>query len=276
VLFVVRELHAPEPILPLRLFRRRTFVLASSIAFLVALSMFGAVAFMPLYLQVVKGVSATSSGLRLTPMMAGLLITSIGSGQLIARTGRYRIFPILGTAILACGLYLLSTLDVGTPMLRVSLFMLVLGLGIGAVMQVVLLAVQNDTDRSQLGVATSAVAFFRSMGGAVGVALFGSLLANRLDYFLPRLVPAESLQGLDTASLRGSPAVIRALPEAAHAAVIQSFASSIHVMFEAAVPIALTAFVLCWFLREIPLRGTKNRQATDDEEEQVFASALES
>jgi EmrB/QacA subfamily drug resistance transporter len=252
--FIVQETRAPEPLLPLRLLRQRTFALASSIGFIVGLAMFAAISFMPLYLQIVKGVSATSSGLRLTPMMLGLLAMSIGSGQLITRTGKYRIYPIVGTAIMAVGVFLLSTLTAESSMILVSIYMLILGSGLGLVMQVIILAVQNDSPPGEMGISTTGVSFFRSMGGAIGVALFGSLLTSRLDSNLTRLVPPDSLNGIDSATLTGSPEVVRQLPAAIHAGVVEAFSLSLGDVFLISVPFIIVAFALTWLLHEVPLR----------------------
>jgi EmrB/QacA subfamily drug resistance transporter len=252
--FIVQESRAPEPLLPLRLLRQRTFAVCSSVGFIVGLAMFAAISFMPLYLQIVQGVSATSSGLRLTPMMLGLLAMSIGSGQLISITGRYRIYPIIGTAIIAGGMFLLSTLEAGSSMILVSFYMLILGCGLGFTMQVIVLAVQNDSPPGEMGVSTTGVSFFRSMGGAIGVAIFGSLLTSRLESNLARLVPKDSLNGIDTATLTGSPEVVRNLPAAVHNGVVEAFALSLGDVFLIAVPFVIAAFALTWLLREVPLR----------------------
>jgi len=253
-LFAMQELRADEPLLPPRLFGDRTFSLSSGIGFIVGLSMFGAVAFLPVYLQVVRGASATGSGLHMIPMMAGIVVASIGSGRFISNTGRYRAFPIVGTACMAAALFLLSTLGTSTSMVLVSIYMALLGAGLGFVMQVIILATQNSVEHKDLGTATAGVNFFRSMGGAFGVAVFGSILNNRLNYHLPRLVPTGSLQGLDVKSLTASPAVIHALPPAVHHGVTEAFSLSLHSVFLWAMPAALLGFALTWLLREMPLR----------------------
>ena len=180
VLFPFVEARAAEPILPLALFRNRTFVVTSAVGFIIGLALFGAVTFLPLYLQVVKGHSPTVSGLLITPMMAGLLVTSILSGNLISRFGHYRPFPIAGTAIMAVGLFLLSTITVSTPTLTTASYMVVLGLGLGMVMQVLVLAVQNAVDYRYLGVATSGSTLFRQIGGSIGVSVFGAIFSTNL------------------------------------------------------------------------------------------------
>ena len=179
-IFILVERRAAEPILPLHLFRNRVFSATSAIGFIVGFSMFGAITYLPTYLQIVRGASPTGSGLELLPLMAGLLVTSIGSGLLISRWGRYKIFPILGTAVMTVGLYLFSLLGVNTSTLTISAFMVVLGLGLGGVMQVLVIAVQNAVPHSELGVATSGATFFRSIGGSFGTAIFGAIFANVL------------------------------------------------------------------------------------------------
>ena len=254
VAFVFVERRAAEPILPLSLLRNRVFVTSAAIGFVVGFAMFGAITFLPLFLQVVQGVSPTGSGLRLIPMMAGLLLTSIGSGQLISRTGRYKIFPIVGTAVMAVGLYLLSLMDAGTGPFATSAYMFVLGFGIGAVMQVLIIAVQNAVDFSQLGVATSGATFFRSMGGSFGVAIFGAIFSNQLTGNL-----IEYLQGQNPAELAAAgtdPAAVAQLPPALHAGYVEAYAASLQTVFLVAVPFALVAFALTWLLPEVPLRTT--------------------
>ncbi|MEX2237823.1 MAG: MDR family MFS transporter [Dehalococcoidia bacterium] len=254
VAFVLQEMRSPEPMLPLRLFRLPVFSATTAIGFIVGLAMFGAISFLPVYFQVVKGASATESGLRMIPLMVGILGMSVVSGRLISARGRYRVFPIVGTACTAVGLFLLSTIDQHSGFLVVAAFMLIFGVGIGLVMQTIVLAAQNAVDYGDLGVATAGVTFFRSMGGAFGVAIFGSILSNRLDHFLPRLVSSEQLQGRSSAELTASPEVIHSLPPEVLAGVIEAFSRSLHSVFLWAVPVAVLAFAVSWLLREIPLR----------------------
>jgi EmrB/QacA subfamily drug resistance transporter len=256
IAFVFQERRAAEPILPLRLFRNSVVSLASAISILVGLSMFGVTVFLPLYFQIVTGASATKSGLLMIPMVVGLMLTSISSGRIISHTGKYRMFPIAGSLVTTVGLLLMSRLDVGTTRLESSAYMFVLGCGLGMMMQTLILAVQNVVPHADMGAATSGVTFFRSMGGAFGVAAFGSILNNRLDYYVPRHVPPAVLQALGSPSgdaLGRSRRVIEALPELARVGVIQSFADSLQVVFMAAVPLAVVAFLLTWFLKEVPL-----------------------
>jgi len=253
--FLLWEARAVEPILPLRLFRNRIFSVSSGIGFAIGFAMFGAIVFLPVYLQIVRGVSPTQSGLELLPLMAGLFAASVGSGRRITTTGRYRRFPIAGTAITAAGLALLSTLGADTSYWRTALFMLTLGVGIGLVMQVIVLAMQNSVDPRDMGVATSSATFFRSMGGTFGTAIFGTVLANRLASELAQRLPAAALHGVNTSQLTGSPQVIAALPAAVRGPVISSFVAALSTVFESAVPVVLVAFALTWFLQEITLRG---------------------
>jgi EmrB/QacA subfamily drug resistance transporter len=253
--FIWWESHATEPILPLRLFHNRIFSVSSGIGFSIGFAMFGAIVFLPLYLQIVRGVSPTQSGLELLPLMAGLFTASVISGRRITTTGRYKRFPIAGTAITAAGLALLSTLGSDTPYWQSALFMLTLGVGIGLVMQVIVLAMQNSVDPRDMGVATSSATFFRSLGGTFGTALFGTILTNRLASELAQRLPAAALHGVNTSQLTGSPQVIAALPPAIREPVISSFVAALSTVFESAVPVVLLAFALTWFLQEIKLRG---------------------
>jgi EmrB/QacA subfamily drug resistance transporter len=249
--FVVVESRAAEPILPLEIFRNRVFSVTSAIGFIIGLALFGAVTFLPLYLQDVKGHSPTTSGLLITPMMAGLLITSIGSGQLISRFGRYKPFPIAGTAIMAVGLWLLSHLHVDTSTLVASVYMLVLGLGLGMVFQVLVLAAQNAVDYKYLGVATSGSTLFRQIGGSIGVAIFGAIFANQLASNLAAKLPAGA-----NVPASPNPAALKQLPPALHAAYATAIADALHPVFLAASGAAVFAFALTWLLREVPLRPT--------------------
>ncbi len=253
LLFIAQEFRAPEPLLPPRLFRERIFTVSSAIGLIVGATMFGAIAFIPIYLQVVKGVSATSSGLRLVPLMLGVVGTSVTSGRMISNSGRYRKFPIAGMAIVVIGLFLMSRLTATTGMLEVSAYMFVLGIGVGMVMQVIVLAAQNAADYRDLGTATAGVNFFRSMGSAFGVAVFGSILTNRLDYNLPRLIPPGSR--ISAGQLLGStPAQLHMIPAPVREGAVQAFAMSLHTMFLWVVPLAVVGFLLTFLLREIPLR----------------------
>ncbi len=254
--FVVVERRAAEPVLPLHLFRQRVFAAAGAIGFVVGFAMFGALTYLPQYFQIVKGVSPTISGLRLLPLMAGLLLTSIGTGQLITRRGRYKVFPVFGTAILTIGLYLLSHLTPFTGTLFSSLGMFLLGVGIGATMQVLVIAVQNAVDYSDLGAATSGTTFFRSIGGSFGTSVFGAIF----DHVLPGNI-TSALHGLAlppgiSITSGASPAALARLPAPIHAALVSGYSASIRTVFLAAVPVGAVAFALTWTLKELPLRKT--------------------
>jgi EmrB/QacA subfamily drug resistance transporter len=254
VLFPFVERRAAEPILPLELFRNRIFNATSAVGFIVGLALFGAVTFLPFYFQVVKGYSATRSGLLLTPMMLGLLITSILSGNLISRFGRYKPFPIAGTAVMTVGVFLLSRLTVSSPMWLAALYMLILGLGLGMVMQVLVLAVQNAVPYRLLGVATSGSTLFRQIGGSIGVAAFGAIFANELSTQLASRLPGVHIP------TGANPAILKQLPPAVHTPYIAGVAASLRPVFLAAAGFALLAFLLTWLLREIPLRRTAASQ----------------
>jgi EmrB/QacA subfamily drug resistance transporter len=253
-LFVWQEGRAAEPIIPLTLFRSSVFNVASAMGFTIGMAMFGAIVFIPLYLQLVYGASPTSSGLRMLPLMAGLLVAAVGSGRTITRIGRYKPFPIVGTAVLVGGMFLLSLLGVGTAPWLASVYMLVVGIGIGLVMQVLVLVVQNDARPQDVGVATSTATFFRSVGGSFGVAIFGAIFASRLSHQLagfPANVTAQLGGGVHL-----SPEQVRHLPPAIHDAFLQAFAHSLHGVFLWGVLMAVIPFGLSWLLKEVPLRTT--------------------
>jgi EmrB/QacA subfamily drug resistance transporter len=259
VAFVVWEARgAVEPILPMHLFTNTMFSLCSAMGIVSGAALFGAVIFLPLFLQVAAGLSATNSGLLLLPLTAGIVTASVGSGRIISHTGRYRVWPIGGLAMATVGMALLSVMRSDTPLVLSSLYMVVLGLGIGAVMQVTLLVVQNSVDHRELGVATSAIQFFRQMGGSFGVAVFGAIMNARLETDLPKLIPPAALAqvGGDVNSLLNSPAAIRALPPEVSAGIALSVELAVQAVFRWSVPLMFFGFVLAWFLREIPLRET--------------------
>ncbi len=260
VAFAFAERRAREPVLPLALLRNPIFSVTSGVGFIVGFALFGAVTYLPLFLQVVKGASPTESGLQLVPMMGGLLITSIASGQIITRTGRYKPFPIAGTAVMTLGLYLLSTLDTASGQPLIFLFMFILGLGLGMVMQVLVLAVQNAVAYSELGVATSGATLFRSIGGSLGTAVLGAIFSNRLSSELKSVLPASATGHLGGGS-QVSPNAIARLPSALRSGYLHAFTSSLNTVFEVAAAIAVVAFALSWFIRQLPLRETV---ATDD------------
>ena len=252
--FIAVERRAREAVLPPRLLRNQVFLVTSAVGFVVGFALFGAVTYLPLFLQVVKGASPTGSGLQLLPLMGGLLLTSIGSGQVITRTGRYKVFPIVGTAVMVVGLYLLSTLDSSSSVGMVFAFMFVLGLGLGMVMQVLVLAVQNAVEYSDLGVATSGATLFRSIGGSLGTATLGAIFSNRLSEQLKALLPAGAAGAGNGGEV--NPKQIAGLPPTLHNDYLHAFTSSLSGVFLVASAVALVAFLLSWFIRELALRDT--------------------
>ncbi|HET9799791.1 MAG TPA: MDR family MFS transporter, partial [Gemmatimonadaceae bacterium] len=250
--FLFVETRAAEPVLPLHLFRNRAFSVTSVIALIVGFAMFGSVTYLPLFLQVAKGATPTGSGLEMLPMMGGMLVSSIASGQLISRTGRYKIFPLVGTAVMTVGLFLLSRTSEETGLVPLLGAMLLLGLGMGLVMQVLVIAVQNAVDYRDLGVATSGNTLFRSVGGSVGTAVLGAIFAARLGVEVASRLPAQALGAHGGASLQG----MAQLAPAARASYIAAFAASIDVVFLVATAIAAVGFAMSWLLPERPLRQT--------------------
>ncbi|GAA3440567.1 MDR family MFS transporter [Planomonospora venezuelensis] len=255
-LAVLAERRAADPILPPRLFGNRTFVLSSLASLLVGVAMFGAMMFLPQYLQIVKEMSPTGSGLMTLPLVFGLLAASIVTGKLVSRTGRWKAYPIGGMLLVALGLFLLSRLHVDSSLLVVGVDITVLGIGLGASMQILVLAAQNAVTRSDLAVTTSGVSFFRSLGGAVGVAAFGAILSNRLSSELVSLAKAARLPltGGATPSL-GSPDAIRHLPAPVLEVVLEAFTRAIQTVFLVGAPIAVLGALAALFLKEIPLRS---------------------
>ena len=257
--FVWVETRAAEPILPIRLFASPVFTVCCILGFIVGFAMLGALTFLPTFMQFVDGVSATTSGLRTLPMVAGMLITSIGSGNIVGRTGRYKVFPVAGTAIMAVAFLLLSGMDAATPTWQQSVFLFVLGSGIGLCMQVLVLIVQNTARFSDLGVATSGVTFFRTIGSSFGAAIFGSLFAN---FLAGRIGPALAASGAPPRAAE-SPQALHALSPEMAAPIVDAYAESLGSVFLCAVPVAIIGFVVSLFLREVPLREMDAVSATD-------------
>ncbi|WP_370330187.1 MDR family MFS transporter [Mycolicibacterium hippocampi] len=258
-LFVRVELRTAEPILPIRLFASPVFTVCCVLSFIVGFAMLGALTFLPTFMQFVDGVSATESGLRTLPMVAGLLLTSMGSGVLVSRTGRYKVFPVVGTAVMTLGFVLLSTMDASTPMVVQSLYLFVLGAGIGLCMQVLILIVQSTADFSDLGVATSGVTFFRTIGSSFGAAIFGSLFANFLG---GRIAPALAAGGAPPVAAE-SPQALRELPDQMAAPIVAAYADSLGLVFLWAAPVALIGFLVSLTLKQVPLREIDTGAAVD-------------
>ncbi len=259
VAFVVVESRAAEPILPIRLFADPVFTVCCVLSFVVGFAMLGALTFLPTYMQFVNGVSATVSGLHTLPMVLGLLVTSLSSGVIVGRTGRYKIFPIVGTAVMALGFVLLSRMDAGTSTWVQSLYLLILGAGIGLSMQVLILTVQNTVDFTDLGVATSGVTFFRTIGSSFGAAIMGSLFSNFLADRLPKALAAS---GAPPGTAQ-SPQALHRLPRELAAPIIDAYADSLSRVFLFAAPVALVGFVLALFLKQVPLRDAAAMGSTD-------------
>jgi EmrB/QacA subfamily drug resistance transporter len=273
VAFVLVERRAAEPVLPPRLFADRTFAVASAVGLIVGFALFGAVTYLPLWLQVAKGESPTASGLRMLPMMGGTIASSILSGQLISRTGRYKLFPILGTALATVGLVLLSRLEAGTSLGSAAVAMLVLGLGLGLVMQVLVLAVQNSVSYRDLGVATSGAMLFRLVGGSLGTAVLGAIFAARLGRELAARVPAGG--AVPTGGGHGiDPAAVARLPEAARLLYAEAVSASLGTMFLVAACIAATGFAIALAMPERPLRKSVAAAASASGEEAGEAFAM--
>ena len=253
-LFVLVESRAQEPIIPLELFSHWTFTSNIIFAMLMGIGMFGGLIFLPIYLQAVKGMTATQSGLAILPLVVGIFTTSIGGGQIMARTGRYKWMPITGALVVGGALFAFSRLQVDTPYYVVALIMYAFGAGLGFTMQVVVTAVQNSVDRRNMGVATSSVTFFRSMGGAIGTALLGAILNIRLKHHLSEIVGAAG-QAPSGAIRTDDVTAIKALPEPIKSWVLEAFTRSIDDVFLVAVPFMAVAFVIALTMREKPLRG---------------------
>jgi EmrB/QacA subfamily drug resistance transporter len=263
--FVLVERRAKEPVLPLHLFRLRAFWVTSVVGFVVGFAMFGAITYLPAFFQVVKGVSPTLSGVRLLPLMAGLLVVSIGSGQLISRTGKYRFFPIAGSATMTLGMFLLSLMGISTPAWVDALYMFVLGAGIGGVMQVLVIIVQNAVPHSELGVATSGATFFRSIGGSFGTAIFGAIFSNVLVGNLIRHLHGVRLpSGFSAAD--ATPALLARLPAAVYHGFVAGYAESIQTVFIIAVPIAGLAFLASWLIPQVELKKWPSAESVPEPE----------
>jgi EmrB/QacA subfamily drug resistance transporter len=264
VAFIYAESRAAEPILPLHLFKKRTFAIANATTFVLGFAMFGSIIFVPLYLQIVKGASPTKSGLLMLPMMAGIIVTSIVSGRMISKIGRYKWFPPAGTALMALGLLGFTQLEVNTPLWQAFIYMLIVGVGLGAAMQPLVLAVQNDISLRDMGAGTAASTFFRSLGGAVGVAALGAVLSANL--------PSGASSGIN------DPAAIRALPEAQRALVQNLFTDALHPIFLIAGLVAASAVVLSLMLPDRVLKGASpaDAKSLEADDRETAAAEMES
>jgi EmrB/QacA subfamily drug resistance transporter len=264
--FVLWERKASEPILPPSLYRIGTFRVTATVSFLLAMIMYGAIIYLPLYLQLVDGVSAMVSGLLLIPLMLGLLAASIVSGQVVSRTGRFKIFPVIGSALIGLGMWLLSHLGLHTSHVTMSLFVIVLGAGMGMTMQVMVLATQNAVPPTQIGTGTAAVTFFRSLGGAFGTSLFGAVFIAGLSHWIPVLVPGAAAKSIHVnASFSMSPAQLHAFPTGMQHGILESFVRSLHSVFLLGVPLAVAMFVLTLLLKQTTLRTTSGLERPSED-----------
>ncbi|WP_426311480.1 MDR family MFS transporter [Cellulosimicrobium sp. E-16] len=253
--FVVVENRAEEPLLPLHLFKNRTFTIATLIGLVLGMGMFSALAFLPTFLQMSTGAGVTESGFLMLPMMVGVMITAIGSGIAITKTGRYKIYPVLGLAITAAGMMWLTRITGDMSMWLFGAMIFVMGAGMGLVMQTIVLAVQNSVDPHEIGTATSANNFFREIGAAVGTALFSTIftsrLADNLEGVFAGLPAGSAPAGAEGSSL--TPEMVQQLPEPIHTGVVDAFTDALAPAFWYLVPLVLVGFVLALFLREVKL-----------------------
>jgi EmrB/QacA subfamily drug resistance transporter len=269
VLLLIIEQRAAEPVIPLKLYRISIFRVCFFTGLIVGCAMFATLTFLPLFLQVVHGVSPTRSGMQMIPVMGTLLLTSTLCGRRISKTGTYRVYPILGTAMIAVAIYLFSTLHVTTPYWQTGLYMAVMGTGIGLTLQVLVISAQNCVPYSDLGASTSLVTFSRSVGGSVGVAVFGSIFNHQLAANIVKHVPAGALARLHGSDVTANPKAVAALPEAIRTGLRIAFSDALHVGFLAFVPVGIAGFLISVRLKEIPLRGH-----ADDEPDETIGEGL--
>jgi EmrB/QacA subfamily drug resistance transporter len=254
--FIWQERRAPEPVLPLRLFGDRVFVVVSAALFVATLSLFAAIVFLPLFLQLVTGASATQSGLLVLPLLVASAFSTIVSGRIMARTGRYKVFPVIGLGLMSLGLLALSTLGASSSRATAALYMVVFGLGFGMVTQILMVAIQNAVDRREIGTATASANLFRALGGSVGVAVYGAIFTSGLRHWLPLKLAGRLPAGIDPHGIQASPGRIHSFAPVVQHGIAQAVANSLHDVFLAAAPIALAGFVVVLLLRERPLRSS--------------------
>jgi len=273
-LFIYWESKAKEPILPLELFKNHTFTLTSVLGAVIGAGMFGAIVMLPLYLQVVKGASATEAGLKLIPLMLGIVSTSIFSGKAISKTGKYKKFPVIGTTLMTIGILLMVTLTRETPFWQLSIFAILVGAGLGLSMQTIVIALQNAVDFKDMGVATSSNTFFRSLGSVFGTALFGSILTNRVTHYLQSgftelaATNPDAVSGFDPEKLQQlstNTSVLKELPVLVQNTALDAFVNSFHIVFLAAAPVTALGIILALMLREAPLRTNKDYAAARED-----------
>jgi EmrB/QacA subfamily drug resistance transporter len=274
VVFLMWEKRAVEPILPLHLFKNHTFSITSLLGAVIGAGMFGAIVMLPLYFQVVKGYTATEAGLKLIPLMLGIVSTSIVSGKLITKHGHYKRFPIMGTAIMTIGVLLMTRLQIDTPYWQISIYAIMVGAGLGLSMQTIVIALQNSVDFRDMGVATSSNTFFRSLGSVFGTAIFGSILTNRVVHYMASGFAdlgknnPQALEGFDKsqlAQLTTNTAVLKSFPPIIKTTALEAFVNSFHIVFYAAAPVTAIGLIFALMLRETPLRTTKDYAAAREE-----------
>jgi MFS family permease len=263
--FVYAETRAAEPVVPLHIFRNRNFALISVVGFLVGFVMFGAVTFLPLYQQTVQGASATNSGLLLLPMLAAMMVVSLIAGRVTTKTGRYKVFPIVGGALMTIGLYLLSTMDTGTTRFMSGVFMAVLGAGMGCLMQITMLIAQNSVEMKDMGVGSSTSTLFRTIGGSFGVSLFGAIFTHQVTATMAARLGAAG-SAVTSGSAQLDPAGLAKLPKVVKDAYLHAVANGTHHVFVWGALISVVGFVAAWFVKEIPLRGAAPKPAAEAQE----------
>lgn len=255
VAFVWREGRASEPVLPLRLFRDPVFLIVSIVLFIATISLFAAIVFLPVFLQLVTGATATGSGLLVLPLLVASGLSTIGAGQVMARTGRYKVFPVVGLAAMSAGLVLFSTLGATGSRLEAALFMLVFGAGFGMVTQILMVAIQNAVEQHEIGTATAAANLFRALGGSVGVAVYGAIFTGGLRHWLPLEFPHHIPHGITATGIQATPGRIHALAPAVQHGIAHAVGHSLSDVFLVAAPVALIGFVIVTLLHEKPLRA---------------------
>jgi MFS family permease len=267
-MFLWRELRATDPVLPLRLFGDPVFITVSAALFIATLSLFAAIVFLPVFLQLVTGASAVGSGLLMLPLLLASALSTTGAGLLMARTGRYKAFPVIGLAAMAAGLLLFSTLDVASSRLSAALFMVVFGIGFGLVTQILVVAIQNAVEPREIGTATAAANLFRALGGSVGVAVFGAVFTAGLRRWLPTELGGRIPHGVTASGIQTTPGHIHSLPSPVQHAIAHAVGNSLHDVFLVGAPIAFIGVLVVLMLREQPLRGRTERPSKEEKPSQ--------
>ncbi len=260
IAFVIREHYAKEPIIPLRLFRNSIFSVTTLLSLLVGAIMFGAIIFLPEYQQLVRGDSAIKSGLMLMPLIMGVVVASLTAGRLTSKIGKYRIFPIIGSTLFVISLWLFSHIEVNTSRLTLGFWMVILGVGVGMIMPILTLAVQNAVERKELGTATSSVVFFRSIGSALGAAVFGAVLTNRLSHYITQSLPASASAKV-VAVIKQSLTGTAGLPKVDGALILSAFAHAFRDVFLIGIPLGVLTLIVAFFLKDTPLRASTREMA---------------